>query len=168
MLLGLRVNFSYLPMQIDVDDLSRPEVHRLLEEHLANMYEWTPADRVFALDLKKLRAPEITFWTAWDQKVLLGCGALKQLSPSHGEIKSMRTPLASRRKGAGRALLYHILQEAEVRGYTTVSLETGSHLGFQVAQALYRSAGFEPCGPFGSYEENQHSVFMVRHSGTEA
>ena len=87
----------------EIDDLTRPEVHQLLEEHLSNMYEWTPADRVFALDLEKLRVPEITFWTAWDVNTLLGCGALKQLSLVHGEIKSMRTPRVSRRQGAGRA-----------------------------------------------------------------
>ena len=104
-------------MLIEIDDLTRTEVHKLLEEHLSNMYEWTPQDRVFALDLEKLRVPEITFWTAWNDNTLLGCGALKQLSPVHGEIKSMRTPVAARRQGAGRALLTHILKEAESRGY---------------------------------------------------
>mgnify|MGYP003382201300 CR=1 FL=1 len=147
-------------MRIEIDDLTRHAVHQLLEEHLSNMYEWTPADRVFALDLEKLRVPEITFWTAWDENTLLGCGALKQLSPVHGEIKSMRTPRVSRRQGAGRALLAFILGEAQSRGYTTVSLETGAHPGFEAAHALYRSAGFEYSGPFGSYEENPHSVFM--------
>lgn len=149
-------------MHIEIDDLTRPVVHQLLEEHLSNMYEWTPADRVFALDLENLRAPEITFWTAWVGNTLLGCGALKQLSPVHGEIKSMRTPRVSRRQGAGRALLAHILCEAQTRGYTTVSLETGAHAAFQAAHALYRSAGFEYSGPFGSYEESPHSVFMSR------
>ncbi len=152
-------------MHIEMDDLTRPEVHQLLKEHLANMYEWTPSESVFALDLEKLRVPEITFWTAWDETTLLGCGALKQLSPVHGEIKSMRTPRASRRRGAGRALLAHILREAQTRGYTTVSLETGAHPGFQAAHALYLSAGFAYAGPFGSYEENPHSVFMSRRIG---
>jgi len=155
-------------MRIEVDDLTKPDVHQLLEEHLSNMYEWTPADIVFALDLEKLRVPEITFWTAWNEKTLLGCGALKQLSLVHGEIKSMRTPRASRRRGAGRALLDHILREAQTRGYTTVSLETGAHPGFQAAHALYRSVGFEYSGPFGSYEENPYSIFMSRRSGTAA
>lgn len=155
-------------MHIEVDDLTRPEVHQLLEEHLSNMYEWTPADSVFALDLEQLRVPEITLWTAWDEGKLLGCGALKQLSLVHGEIKSMRTPRVSRRQGAGRALLTHILHAAQTRGYTLVSLETGAHPGFQAAHALYRSAGFEYAGPFGSYQENPHSVFMSRRSGTVA
>ena len=48
-------------MHIEVDDLSRPQVHALLEEHLANMYELSPAEQVFALDLNKLRADDIMF-----------------------------------------------------------------------------------------------------------
>ena len=91
-------------MRIELDDLSRPEIHALLEEHLRNMHELSPPESVHALDLEKLRKPDITFWSAWDGDVLLGCGALKELDPRHGEVKSMRTPAALRRRGAGRAL----------------------------------------------------------------
>lgn len=95
-------------MRIEVDDLTRPEVIALLNEHLANMYELSPPEQVFALDVTKLRAPDITFWTVWEDEVLVGCGALKELSPTAGEVKSMRTPQALRRRGAGRAILAHI------------------------------------------------------------
>ena len=149
-------------MHIEVDDLSRPAVHALLAEHLANMHELSPADQVFALDLAKLRAPGITFWTAWEGQQLLGCGALKELSPTHGEIKSMRTPVALRRRGAGRAVLQTIIDEAQSRGYLRLSLETGSHVDFQKAHSLYLAAGFEYAGPFDRYVENPHSVFMSR------
>ena len=156
-------------MRIEVDDLSRPQVHALLEEHLANMYELSPSEQVFALDLNKLRADDITFWTVWDEEVLLGCGALKELTPIHGEIKSMRTPAAARGRGAGRAVLAHIISEAEQRGYTTVSLETGTHAAFEPAHNLYRSKGFVMSGPFGSYLPNEHSVFMkLQLSGSVA
>jgi len=147
-------------MQIEIDDLTRPEVHALLHEHLANMHELSPADKVFALDLSKLRVPEITFWTVWDGDLLLGCGALKALSATHGEIKSMRTPAANRGRGAGRAVLERIVETARQRGYQLLSLETGSHPAFGVAQQLYRSAGFEYSGPFADYKEDPHSVFM--------
>jgi putative acetyltransferase len=147
-------------MRIEVDDLTRPEVHALLSEHLANMYELSPPEQVFALDLAKLRVPEITFWTVWDGAALLGCGALKELSPEHGEVKSMRTPAAMRRRGAGRAVLSRIVQTARERGYHTLSLETGSHPAFGPAQRLYQDFGFAYCGPFGGYRENPSSVFM--------
>lgn len=148
-------------MHIELDDLNRPAVHELLREHLANMHELTPADRVFALDLSKLRQPDITFWTVWEGDLLIGCGALKELTPRHGEVKSMRTPARLRRRGAGRAVLERIIQTARERDYERLSLETGSHPNFGAAHQLYRSAGFEACGPFGPYEDDPHSVFMT-------
>ena len=156
-------------LRIEVDDLSRPQVHALLNEHLANMHELSPPENVFALDFSELRAPDITFWTVWDGDLLLGCGALNELAPAHGEVKSMRTPKALRRKGAGRAVLTHIIAVARQRGYETLSLETGSHPAFLPAQVLYRSFGFTCCGPFGSYREDPHSVFMrLRIAGSAA
>jgi putative acetyltransferase len=147
-------------MQIELDDLSRPPVLALLEEHLRNMYELSPPEKVFAFDARKLMAPEITFWTIWEHQTLLGCAALKELSRSQGEIKSMRTPRAMRRRGAGRALLAHILEVSRERNYSELFLETGCHPDFGAAQNLYQSVGFVPCGPFGPYRENSNSVFM--------
>ena len=152
-------------MRIEIDDLSRPQVHALLEEHLSNMYELSPLDSVYALDVNKLRAPDITFWTAWDGETLIGCGALKELTPTHGEIKSMRTPAATRGRGAGRFVLAHIISVAQSRGYTRLSLETGTHAAFEPAHNLYRSKGFALSGPFGSYRADPHSVFMELRLG---
>lgn len=147
-------------MRIEIDDLSRPAIHELLSEHLAHMHELSPPEHVFALDLSKLKSPDITFWSVWDDAVLLGCGALKELTPRHGEIKSMRTPAKLRGRGAGRAMLRHIVETAKQRGYRRLSLETGTHPAFGPAHQLYRSAGFEVSGPFGDYREDPHSLFM--------
>jgi putative acetyltransferase len=149
-------------LDIRVDDLTGPEIRALLEEHLANMRAISPPESVHALDLEGLRRPEITFWTAWSQGQLVGCGALKQLDPTHGEIKSMRTPQALRRRGAGRALLTHILETARSRSYKRLSLETGATEHFRPARTLYAAFGFQPCGPFGDYEPDPHSFFMTR------
>lgn len=148
-------------MEIKIDDLQHPAIHDLLNEHLQNMYELSPPESVHALDLEKLRAPDITFWTAWENDFLLGCGAIKELDRMHGEIKSMRTPQAHRRKGAGRAILAHIIQVAKERSYERLSLETGSAEEFKPAQKLYESFGFTYCGPFGDYIEDPNSVFMT-------
>ena len=148
-------------MKIELDDLSRPEIHALLDEHLQNMYALSPPESVHALDRDKLRQPGITFWSAWDGPVLLGCGALKELDATHAEVKSMRTPQALRRRGAGRALLAHIVGVAQVRGYERLSLETGSQPAFEPAQHLYASFGFTRCGPFEGYVEDPNSVFMT-------
>ena len=147
-------------MRIELDDLSRPEVHALLSEHLQSMYELSPPESVHALDLDKLRRPEITFWSVWEDRLLLGCGALKELSANHGEVKSMRTPSAFRRRGAGRLVLAHIIDVARSRAYERLSLETGSMEAFKPAQRLYESFGFTYCGPFGDYVADPNSVFM--------
>ena len=150
-------------MQLEVDDLTRPEVHALLDEHLQNMHQLSPPESVHALDLDKLRSPDITFWTAWRDGRLLGCGALKEIDPEQGEVKSMRTPQASRRQGAGRAVLTHVIEVARSRGYRRLWLETGSMPAFQPARKLYESFGFTYCGPFTGYAEDPNSVFMTLH-----
>ena len=149
-------------MKIEIDDLSRPAIHALLREHLRNMHALGPPESVHALDLDGLRRPEITFWSAWDEgNALLGCGALMELDRRHGEVKSMRTPEARRRTGAGRALLSHIIEVARARGYERLSLETGSVAAFVPAHRLYESVGFTRTGPFGAYAEDPNSVFMT-------
>ena len=148
-------------MIIELDDLSRPEIHALLNEHLQSMYELSPPESVHALDLQKLRQPDITFWSAWDGGLLLGCGALKELDKRHGEVKSMRTPNTLRRRGAGRAILAHIVEIARSRTYERLSLETGSMDAFKPAHKLYESFGFTYCSPFGDYSEDPNSYFMT-------
>ncbi len=114
-----------------------------------------------ALDLEGLRADNVTFWSAWDGDDLLGCAALKELDPGHGEIKSMRTAQTHLGKGVGSALVDHIVGVARERGYSTLSLETGSGPAFEPAHALYLKHGFEFCGPFGDYTNDPFSRFMT-------
>jgi len=152
-------------MLIRLDDLAGPEIRALLEEHLRSMHRLSPPESVHALDLAALRKPEITFWTAWSGGELLGCGALKELDPTHGEVKSMRTASAHRRNGVGRAVLEHIAAEARARSYLRLSLETGSMEAFAPARRLYKSFGFTRCPPFADYTDDPNSVFMTRALG---
>ena len=147
---------------IRVDDLQGPEIAALLEEHIGDMRAISPPESKHALDLAGLRAPDITFWTLWEDSLLAGCGALKELDAQHGEIKSMRTATGFRRRGVGEAVLQHILEEARRRGYTRLSLETGSMPYFAPARGLYLRFGFEVCEPFAQYELDPNSVFMTR------
>jgi len=149
-------------MQIQIEDPALPDIYALLDEHLRNMHELSPPESVHALDVSRLQSPDVTFWTARENGVLLGCGALKELDPKHGEIKSMRTPQTLRRRGAGRAILAHIIQEARGRGYRRLSLETGTVDAFRPAQQLYSSFGFQDCGPFADYRLDPNSIFMTK------
>lgn len=149
-------------MHIRSGELDHPQVIALLREHLRGMAELSPPESVHALDLDGLKRPEISFWSAWDEDDLLGCGALKQLDAEHGEIKSMRTAAAHRRRGVAAALLEHLLGEAGRRRYRRLSLETGSMEGFEPARSLYARYGFDYCGPFADYRDDPNSVFMSK------
>jgi len=149
-------------MEIREDDLSGEGIAALLREHLDNMYEITPPGSVHALGLEALRSSDITFWAAWKGRELLGCGALKELDATSGEIKSMRTAAEHRRRGVGTRILQHIIGEATRRGYRDLKLETGALPPFAAARALYARHGFELCGPFGPYREDPNSVFMSK------
>ena len=149
-------------MDIKIDDLKGSEIYELLQEHLRSMALHSPPESVHALDIEALREPEITFWTVWESGELLGCGALKELDSQHGEIKSMRTSSLHLRKGIAKKLLHHILEEAKRRGYSRLSLETGSMEAFGPARNLYATSGFTYCEPFADYVEDPHSVFMTR------
>lgn len=150
-----------MTMHIAIDDPERPDVLALLEEHLRNMHAITPAGSVHALDVSRLKVPSITFWSVRDGDTLLGCGALKELDPAHGEVKSMRTPETARRRGAGRAMIHHIIAVARERGYARLSLETGASAPFLPARRLYECVGFTSCGPFGDYPDDPHSAFLT-------
>jgi putative acetyltransferase len=148
-------------MQIRVDDLRGPEIAELLAAHVAFCRASSPPESTHVLDLDALRAPDITFWSAWDGASLLGCAALKALDPAHGEVKSMHTTDRHRGRGVGLALLRHIVGEARTREYRRLSLETGSMAAFAPARALYARFGFVVCAPFGDYRLDPNSVFMT-------
>jgi putative acetyltransferase len=148
-------------MRIIVDDLSGSEIRALLETHFAGMLASSPPESCHFLDFDGLNAPDVTFWSIWDGYALAGCGALKELTPEHGEVKSMRTHADHLRKGVGAAMLTHIISQARDRGYHRLSLETGSSADFAPALALYAAHGFQYCPPFGDYAEDPFSRFMT-------
>jgi putative acetyltransferase len=148
-------------MQIRIDDLTGQDVADLLQAHLEYCRASSPPESVHALDLDALRTPGTTFWAAWEARDLLGCGALKQLDPSHGEIKSMHVAARHRGRGVAAAMVEHIIAEARARCYRRLSLETGSMKEFAPARALYARCGFIGTGPFADYVLDPNSVFMT-------
>jgi putative acetyltransferase len=147
-------------MEIKIDNLKGPEIAALLQEHLRSTRSVSPPESTHALDLDELCQPDITFWSVWDGENLAGCGALRELDPMHGEIKSMRTAHAYLRKGVAAKLVEHIILEAKRRGYRRLSVETGSMAYFEPARQLYAKFGFKSCPPFADYVEDPNSVFM--------
>ena len=148
--------------RIIADDLSGAQVAALLQLHLDEMHRWSPPESVHAMPIARLRAADVTFYSAWHGEELAACGALKALGGGHGELKSMRAAPQWRGRGAGRAILDHLLREARARGYTKVSLETGRPDEFRAARLLYEANGFVQCPPFADYTADPFSICMMR------
>lgn len=141
--------------------LDDPRVIALLRLHAETDISVTPPGSSHVLDAARLKAPDISFWSAWSGERLLGVGALKRLSEELGEVKSMHTAEIARRSGVGSAILSRIIDAAKAMGMTRVSLETGSFDFFAPARALYARHGFAECRPFGDYRSDPNSVFMT-------
>lgn len=148
-------------MKITRDDLSGNAIAEFLKEHIEEMRSVSPPESKHALDLDGLRSNKISFWSVYDGYELVGCGALKEIDPNHGEIKSMRVSRSRRGKGIGTFLLEYIIGEARRRKYQRLSLETGSMDFFLPARSLYQKMGFVYCGPFGTYQADPNSAFMT-------
>jgi putative acetyltransferase len=149
-------------VRIVVDDLTGPEIEAFLHGHISEMRAMSPPGSTHALELNSLRRPGVTFWSAREGEVVLGCGAVKEIDLEHAEIKSMRTDPAHKNRGSASELLTHIIGESKLMGYTRLSLETGSAEFFEPARRLYRKHGFDYCEPFAEYRKDPNSVFMTR------
>jgi len=147
--------------RIGIDDPRDPDVRALLERHLQFALGQTPPEHSYALDVDGLLDPAITLYSLRRHGSLLGIGAIKRLGPQHAEIKSMHTAEAARGRGIGRAMLTYLIEVARAQGFRCVSLETGTTAAFAPARALYQSAGFASCGPFGGYQPSEDNLFMT-------
>ncbi len=147
-------------MQIRSGDFTDQQTIDLLRHHFATDQAECPPGSSHALGIGDMQSPEIRFWTIWHGQKLLGCGALKLLTPSHGEIKSMHTCESERGCGVGSAMLRHIIDTARGLGLSRLSLETGTSDYYTAARALYARYGFNECPPFGNYVLDHNSVFM--------
>lgn len=144
------------------DDLTNPRIIELLRFHLEEMHSWSPACKVHAMPVERLREPDVSFFAAWDGEALAGVGALKEIDDTRGELKSMRAAPEYRGKGAGEAILIHLMAEARRRGYSWLGLETGRPEPFVPAVKLYEKHGFAECENFGDYISDEFSLCMSR------
>lgn len=156
----IKIGWCYI-LEIELDHLTDERTIKLISAHLAGMAENSPPESIHALNVAGLKQAHVTFYSAWEGDEIMGCGALKELTPKHGEVKSMRTAEQHLRKGVARAILQHLINEAKKRGYTKLSLETGSMEAFLPARRLYENLGFTYCKPFDTYTDDPNSTFMT-------
>ena len=133
-----------------------PELISALDGYLNSLYP--PTSNHF-LDLDQLAQPDIRLFVARREGAPLACGALR-ITSGYGEVKRMYVAPAARGEGLGRAILARIESEAQREGLPVMRLETGNRQ--TEALALYRSAGYVDCGPFGEYGPDPISRFMEK------
>jgi putative acetyltransferase len=148
------------PLTIKIDDLSGDAIQELLAFHQADALQKSPPGTSYALDLSGLITPDVTVWTAWRDGVLAGCVALKELSASQAEVKSMRTVPQFVRQGVASALLLHVIQVSRARRYETLCLETGTTEAYAAAVALYVKHGFISGPVYGDYVDSPHNQYF--------
>ncbi len=136
-----------------------PAATALLKASHALMENLFPSETNHYLGVEALLAPEIRFYVAYDDDRMVGTGALA-IKDGYGELKSMFVDLDARGSGAGAAIVTQLIVRAKMERLTLLKLETGSLL--HAAHRMYERAGFTKCGPFGTYEDGEFSVFMER------
>ena len=137
------------------------EVNELLTKHFIELRAASPEGSAHVLDIPGLKVPSIKFWSLWDDKKLIGCGALKFLDKKHGEFKSIRIHDNFRKKGKGIEVINHLIKEAKKLKIKRLSIETGAGGFFTPARKLFKKTGFTVCEPFAHYKEDVNSVYLT-------
>ena len=142
------------------NNFDHPEVNSLLTKHFIELRSVSPEGSAHVLDIPGLKISSIKFWSLWDNDQLLGCGALKFLSNTHGEFKSIRVADKHRKKGMGEKIISHLITEAKKIGIKKLSIETGAGEFFLPARKLFKKFGFKTCKPFAHYKEDPNSCYF--------
>ena len=139
-----------------------PKVNELLNKHFIELRSVSPEGSTHVLDIPGLKIPSIKFWSLWEDKNLIGCGALKFLDKNHGEFKSIRISDKYRNKGLGEKIINHLINEAKKLNIKKISVETGTGIFFKPARKLFEKCGFKPCKPFAHYKEDLNSCYFSK------
>ena len=143
-------------------NFDHPEVNDLLTRHFVELRGASPEGSTHVLDIPGLKTSSIKFWSLWEDKKLLGCGALKFLDKDHGEFKSIRVHDNFRNKGNGIKIINHLIGEALKLKIKRLSIETGAGKFFEPARKLFKNCDFEPCKPFAHYKEDKNSIYLTK------
>ncbi len=141
-------------------NFDNPEVHELLVKHFIELKSVSPVGSAHVLDITGLKDPSIKFWSLWENKNLMGSGALKFLNTKHGEFKSIRVNDKFRNKKYGLKVINHLIEAAKKLEIEKISLETGAGVFFTPARKLFIRSGFKVCEPFSHYKKDVNSVYM--------
>ena len=138
------------------------EVHKLLAKHFIELRAASPKGSTHVLDIPGLKVNSIKFWSLWENRKLVGCGALKILNIDHGEFKSIRVHDDFRKKGYGAKIIENLIDKARGLNIKRLSIETGAGQFFKPARKLFEKCQFKPCKPFAHYKDDKNSIYLTK------
>jgi GNAT superfamily N-acetyltransferase len=121
-------------------------------QHL--LAEWNdelgfPPKRGSLVEAGDFAGPDGVFLVAEDDdQRLIGCGGVRRLTATGGEVKRLFVRRAARGRGVGRELLRALEQQAALLRFETLRLDTTGRSA--AALALFRAQGYEPIQDYNS------------------
>jgi putative acetyltransferase len=149
-----------MSLAVSPETPDQPEVLALLRQSDAFSEAHYPRESSYLVGPDFLAGPSVRFLVARLDGRAVGCGALVLSDDRSGEIKRMIVDAAVRGQGIGRAILEALEAAAMQESLRVIRLETGP--ANVDALALYRRYGYRERGPFGTYPESPHSIFMEK------
>lgn len=156
-------NERQVTVTIEKEPPRQPEIIDLLHQSDRYAQSLYPAESNHLVDLETLETPDVAFFVARHDGVIVGCCALVDAGDGTGEIKRMFVDPRARGLKIGRRLLERIEVHGRDLGLTAIRLETGIYQ--PEAIHLYRSAGYVDIEAFGSYQPDPLSLFMEKPLG---
>jgi putative acetyltransferase len=154
---------------IAIETPLQDDVRQLVAELNDHLLPLSPIEFQWKMTVEEMAGPETTLFVARNEAgEAVGCGALKTISATEGEVKRMYTRPSVRGQRVGSALLEAITELARSKGISHLLLETGTGPGMAEAHRLYQRSGFSERGPFLDYPESEWSVFFEKHIGQPA
>lgn len=93
---------------------------------------------------------------AYEEKIPVGCGAIKEYCPDKMEVKRMYVSPYHRNKGIASKILYELENRARELSYKKCILETGKKQ--PEAIGLYKKTGYTLIENYGQYAGVKNSV----------
>jgi len=142
-------------LTVTIHDPNGEVATRLIQDlcsELSERYGTPPS----AFSPDEVLAPRTAFVVARLGGQPIGCGALRRLDESTGEVKRMYVVPNGRRRGIARRILQALEQFAAGFNYRAIRLETG--LEQPEAIGLYESSGYHRVAPYGHHKDDPRSV----------
>ena len=142
-------------------DLTSPAAHVLitaLNAELSGAYP-EPGATHFGLDPADIAPERGAFLVAYLDGEAVGCGAMRLLDATTGELKRMYVTPAFRGNGVGRRLVEELEAEARRIGAERLVLETGARQA--AALLLYERCGFTSIPLYGEYLRSPESSICL-------